>query len=69
MRRVAVLGETPRVDCWALAGAVVVPAAGAEAVRQAWEALAGDVEVVILTPEAARILGKRTTDRLVAVLP
>jgi vacuolar-type H+-ATPase subunit F/Vma7 len=67
--RVAVLGESPRVDGWALAGALVVPAAGAEAVLQAWETLAGDVEVVIVTPDAARILGERTASRLVAVLP
>ena len=69
MRRVAVLGESPRVDCWALAGAVVVPAAGTEAVLRAWNNLAGDVEAVILTPDAARILGERTSARLVAVLP
>ena len=69
MGGIAVLGEAPRVDAWALAGALVIPAAGAEAVLQAWEALAGDVEVVIVTPDAARILGERTTSRLVAVLP
>ena len=69
MSRVAVLGEAPRVDGWALAGALVVPAAGADAVLHAWDALAGDVEVVIVTPEANRILGDRTTSRLVVVLP
>jgi vacuolar-type H+-ATPase subunit F/Vma7 len=69
MSRIAVLGEAPRVDGWALAGAVVVPAAGAEAVRHAWDALAGDVEVVIVTPDAYRVLGDRTASRLVVVLP
>lgn len=69
MGRIAVLGEAPRVDGWALAGALVVPAAGAPAVRDAWAALPGDVEVVVLTPDASRILGDQTTARLVAVLP
>lgn len=69
MSRIAVLGEAPRVDAWALAGALVIPAAGAAAVLQAWETLASDVEVVVVTPDAARILGERTSSRLVAVLP
>jgi hypothetical protein len=67
--RIAVLGETPRVDGWALAGALVLPAAGADAVLEAWEGLAGDIEVVVLTPDADRILGERRKSRLVAVLP
>lgn len=69
MGRIAVLGEAPRVDGWGLAGALVVPAAGVEAVIQAWETLADDVEVVVLTPDSARILGARATSRLVVVLP
>jgi hypothetical protein len=69
MGRIAVLGEAPRVDAWALAGALVVPAAGPEAVVDAWERLAGDVEVVVLTPDADRILGARTRSRLAVVLP
>jgi vacuolar-type H+-ATPase subunit F/Vma7 len=67
--RIAVLGESPRVDGWALAGAVVVPAAGSEAVQRAWDGLPGDVEVVIVTPAAAGELGDRTNSRLVVVLP
>ncbi len=69
MSRIAVLGESPRVDGWALAGALVVPAAGAEATEQAWASLPTDVEVVVLTPQAAMVLGSRVRDRLTAVLP
>ena len=69
MGRIVVLGEPPRVDVWALAGALVMPAVGAEAVRRAWETLPSDVEVVVATPEAARALGGRSTERLVVVLP
>ena len=69
MSRIAVLGESPRIDGWALAGAVVLPAAGADAVQQAWEALPADVEVVVLTPGAAGALGERVGDRLTVVLP
>lgn len=66
---VAVLGEPPRVEAWALAGAVVVAAAGPDDVRRAWDALPPDVEVVILTPAAAGVLGTAVQDRLVVVLP
>ena len=69
MGRIAVLGEMPRVDCWSLGGALVITAAGAEAVADAWERLPGDVDVVVLTPDASLILGERTRARLVAVLP
>jgi hypothetical protein len=69
MGRIAVLGESPRVDGWALTGALTVPAAGEEAVRRAWTALPADVEVVVATAEAARWLGHRTGERLVVVLP
>jgi len=69
MGRVVVLGEPPRVDVWALAGALVMPAVGAEAVLRAWEALPPDVEVVVATPEAAQALGDRSTERLLVVLP
>ncbi|HET7487197.1 MAG TPA: hypothetical protein VFJ85_04665 [Acidimicrobiales bacterium] len=65
--RVAVLGGSPRVDGWALAGAVVVPAEGPDAVRRAWDALPDDVAVVMVTPEAAPHVG--AGDRLVVVLP
>jgi len=69
MSRIVVLGEPPRVDGWALAGALVLPAVGAESVRLAWETLPSDVEVVVATPAAAQALGVRSSERLVVVLP
>lgn len=69
MSRIVVLGEPPRVDGWALGGALVVPAVGAEEVRRAWDGLPDEVEVVVVTPEAGAQLGERTGERLVVVLP
>ena len=69
MSRIAVVGESPRIDGWALAGALVAAAGGADAVRQAWDALPDDVEVVVVTAEAAQHLGDRVGERLVVVLP
>lgn len=57
MSRVAVIGAGVRVSGYELAGALICVAAGPEETREAWAALAPDVEVVILTPEAARWLG------------
>lgn len=54
--RLVVLGERARVECFALAGAVVCPAESPEEVRRAWAALPGDVAVVVLTPAAADAL-------------
>jgi vacuolar-type H+-ATPase subunit F/Vma7 len=63
--RVAVIGAEVLVAGYGLAGAVVVPAEDDEAVRHAWAALPHDVEVVVLTPSAARALGPaRTCDDL-----
>lgn len=69
MSRIAVLGDPPRVDGWALAGALVVPAVAADEVRRAWDGLPGDVEVVVVTPTAAEQLGDRIAERMVVVLP
>jgi hypothetical protein len=67
--RIAVLGEPPRVDGWALAGALVVTTTGADDVRHGWSALPDDVEIVVLTPAAAEALGERVGERLAVVLP
>lgn len=53
MGAVAVIGEPPRVDGFGLAGALVFVATTAEEVRDAWQRLPEDVEVVILTQLAA----------------
>jgi vacuolar-type H+-ATPase subunit F/Vma7 len=61
MGRVAVIGEETAVSGYGLAGAVVVPAEDAPAVVDAWDALAADVEVVVLTARAAQALGPART--------
>jgi vacuolar-type H+-ATPase subunit F/Vma7 len=69
MSRVAVVGASPRVDGWALAGALVVPVADSHAARAAWDALPYDVDVVVVTPAIAHDLHDRIRERLVVVLP
>jgi vacuolar-type H+-ATPase subunit F/Vma7 len=61
MGPVAVIGEQTAVAGYALAGALVVPAEDARAVREAWDSLRADVEVVVLTPRAAQALGLTPT--------
>lgn len=64
MGRVAVIGEGTTVAGYALAGALVVPAEDAAAVRSAWDHLPEDVVVVVLTAAAGRVLGAdRATTR------
>ncbi len=53
MARVAVIGEAVRVAGYALAGALVCPAASPEQARDAWRQLPPDVAVVMLSPNAA----------------
>jgi len=70
--RVAVLGEGPAVQGYALAGALVLTAADDAAVRAQWAALPADVAVVVLTAAAARALGSASvngTYPLTVVLP
>jgi vacuolar-type H+-ATPase subunit F/Vma7 len=72
MARAAVIGELTRVQGFGLAGAVVLAADDAAAVRSAWDSLAGDVAVVVLTPRAAAALGDQLERQgwpLVAVMP
>jgi vacuolar-type H+-ATPase subunit F/Vma7 len=54
MSLIVVIGEEPRVTGFALAGARVEPAADAESARRIWSGLAADIELVVLTPSAAR---------------
>jgi len=69
MSRVAVLGSSPQVDAWALAGALVVAADSTEEVVAAWDRLPPDVEVVVVSAPAAGALGARLEERLTVVLP
>jgi len=64
-----VLGESPCVDAWALAGADVVAVESAAAAAAAWDALPPDTEIVIVTPSVALALGARLAERLSVVLP
>lgn len=69
---VVALGSGHALDGFALAGASVVTATTDDDVVRAWEALGEDVGLVIVSPEAARILDSRLQDRpdvLTVVVP
>ena len=68
MARIAVIGAATEVDGFGLAGAVVLPASGVDAVRAALAALPGDVAVLVLSAAAARDLGDVQGDVPGAVL-
>ena len=57
MGHIAVIGEETVVSGYALAGVLVLPAEGDDAVHGAWSSLPDDVQVVILSSAAARTLG------------
>lgn len=63
MARAAVIGETCRVEGFALAGAVVYPAEDEAGVRSAWQSLPPEVQVVVVTARAAGWLGDDLTAR------
>jgi len=72
MGRLVVLGEAVRVEGFALAGATVLVADDADAVRRTWASLPGDVAVVLLTAKAAAALAGEAAlrqDVLSAVMP
>ncbi len=72
MGRLVVLGEAVRVEGFALAGATVLVADDADAVRRTWASLPGDVAVVLLTAKAAAALAGDSALRegvLSAVMP
>lgn len=74
MNRIAVLGESPSVDLYGPAGALVVVASGPNKVRRAWRSLPEDVGIVVLTARAAAHLDvvhlRRTEQhRLLVVMP
>jgi vacuolar-type H+-ATPase subunit F/Vma7 len=57
MGLVVVLGESVRVQGYALAGAKTIVAETPDEVRRAWNALESDVALVLLTPFATETLG------------
>lgn len=50
------LGESVRVQGYALAGAVVMVAESPDEVRRAWDAMPHDTSLVVLTRAAAAVL-------------
>ncbi len=71
MSRITALGRWTELVGYGLAGVEVVDAGDPESVRRAWDGLADDIAVVILTTEARRSLPDPLLprERLWAVLP
>jgi vacuolar-type H+-ATPase subunit F/Vma7 len=72
MTRAVAIGDERRLGGYTLAGAEVVPATTVAEVAAAWEALAEDVSVVVLSPGAHEVLAGRLDERpgvVWAVLP
>jgi vacuolar-type H+-ATPase subunit F/Vma7 len=70
--RFVVIGETSRVEGFALGGALVICADDPQGVREAWTSLPPDAAVVVLTARAAAVVGAdaaRHDRALVAVVP
>lgn len=66
------LGESARIEGFALAGALLLPAEDPAAVRDSWRDLPADVVIVILTEAAALTLGPvalESTGPLTVVMP
>jgi vacuolar-type H+-ATPase subunit F/Vma7 len=63
MGQVVVLGESVRVQAYALAGAKTIVAETPDEVLHAWDALDGAVALVVLTPFAAETLGDAVLTR------
>lgn len=72
MSRIVALGEASRVAGFELAGVEVISAEDGAAVLDAWERLAPDTGVLLLTPAAAELLAERRRDHprvLTVVMP
>lgn len=71
MTAVVAIGAEPHIRGFAMAGALLLPAENARAVRAAWSSLPEDVALVVLTAAADEALGDRDQTRswpLVAVM-
>jgi vacuolar-type H+-ATPase subunit F/Vma7 len=72
MRTAVALGDSSALDGFALVGATVIRTASDAEVVDAWDALGDEVALVVLTPDAARVVGERCAehpDRLTVVMP
>jgi vacuolar-type H+-ATPase subunit F/Vma7 len=67
MSSAAAIGDRRRLAGFGLVGVEVFPATDAASVHAAWEALADDTALVILTPEASGQLRDRLSERPDAV--
>jgi vacuolar-type H+-ATPase subunit F/Vma7 len=71
--RIVAIGETERLRGFGFAGVDVIAADDPAAAQAAWQALASDVALVILTPDACAALGGDDLDpraeRLWVVMP
>jgi len=63
MSRAAAIGDGRRLAGYALAGAEVVPALTEAEVVAAWDDLADDVTLLMLTAESRALLGGRLEER------
>lgn len=68
MGRIAAIGESIRVQGLALAGVLILPGDDPDQVRTSWNELPTDVEVVLLTPQAADALDPVESGPLIAVM-
>ena len=68
---VAAIGADALIRGLVLAGVLVLPAEEPDAVRDAWAHLSPEVDLVLLTPEAAGVLGNEIHRGwpMVAVIP
>lgn len=72
MSRAVAIGDERRLGGYALAGVEVVPAVTAAEAAAAWDSLAEDVAVLVLSPGAHEALAGRLDERsgiVWAVLP
>ena len=69
MGRIAAIGSSLRVQGLALAGVLPLPGDDPDEVRDSWSRLPDDVEIVLLTPEAAEALAPVPPEPLTAVMP
>lgn len=69
MGRVAAIGEAIRVQGFALAGVLTLPGDTPADARASWLVLPSDVDVVILTPQAAEALATTRSGPLRVVMP
>jgi hypothetical protein len=63
MARVAVIGEPPRIHGYGLPGAILCPATDQAEAVLAWRGLPDDIDVAVLTPNAARWLASEIAGR------